>query len=43
MVVSIDVAYGFKEGVTTLVELCNLSILEGTLRKPDSITTNVSQ
>ena len=36
MVVSIDVAYSFKEGVRTLVELCNLFILEGTFRKPET-------
>ena len=34
MVVSIDVAWGFKEWVTTLVEPCNLLYLEGTFRKP---------
>ncbi len=32
-----DPAYGFKEGVTALVEFCKLSIAEGTFSKPDTM------
>ena len=32
-----DPAYGFKEVVTALVEFCNLFILEGAFRKPDTM------
>lgn len=37
MVVSIDAASGFKEGVTAIVEFCNLFIWEGTSGKPDTM------